>query len=87
MHSSTHRAARTPRQLGALIRRERKSRGLSQVALAELVGLRQATISALEAGEPGTRIGTLLDVIGALGWQLAVEPRVDAAAPGLDEIF
>lgn len=87
MHSSAHRAARSPRQLGALIRRERKSRGFSQAALAELVGLRQATISALEAGEPGTRIGTLLDVIGALGWHLTLEPRVDAAAPGLDEIF
>ena len=87
MLSSNHRSARTPLQLGQLIRRERKSRGLSQAALAELVGLRQATISALEAGEPGTRIGTLLNIIGALGWQLTFEPRVDAGAPGLDEIF
>jgi HTH-type transcriptional regulator / antitoxin HipB len=87
MLSSNHRSARTPLQLGQLIRRERKSRGLSQAALAELVGLRQATISSLEAGEPGTRIGTLLDVIGALGWHLTVAPRVDPAAPDLDEIF
>lgn len=87
MPSPARNAARTPKQLGALLRRERKARGLSQAALAERIGLRQATISKLESGEPGTRIGTLLDVIAALGLHLTVEPRAEAKTPGLDEIF
>lgn len=87
MPSPARNAARTPKQLGALLRRERKARGLSQSTLAEHIGLRQATISKLEAGEPGTRIGTLLDVIAALGLNLTVEPRADTGMPSLDEIF
>lgn len=79
--------ARTTRQLGAILRRERKAQGLSQGALGERIGLRQATISKLEAGEPGPRLSTLLDALSALGLQLVLEPRSGSSASDLDEIF
>lgn len=87
MSNLNRNTARTSRQLGAILRRERKAQGLSQAMLGERIGLRQATISKLEAGEPGTRLSTLLDALSALGLQLVLEPRSAPRAPELDEIF
>jgi HTH-type transcriptional regulator / antitoxin HipB len=42
--------ARDPKQIGNLIRRARKCRGLSQGALGAKAGLRQETVSLLETG-------------------------------------
>lgn len=64
--------ARTTKQLGAILRRERKNRGLTQGELGAKIGLRQATISELEAGEPTTQMQTLLDALTALDLQLTV---------------
>ena len=63
---------RTGPQLGAALRRRRKHAGLSQDALAGTVKLRQATISRLESGDTGTKLGTLLDVVAALGLEIVV---------------
>lgn len=70
--------ARTPKQLGAAIRRRRRQLKLSQAALGSRTNLRQATISALENGEAGTRLGTLVDVLAALGLELVVQERSKA---------
>lgn len=67
--------ARTPKQLGAALRRRRRQLGLSQAALGDRTNLRQATISALENGEPGTQLRTLMDVVAALGLELIVRER------------
>jgi len=48
--------ARTPRQIGNLIRRARKRRGWSQTQLGEKTGLRQETISLIETGNPAARL-------------------------------
>ena len=58
--------ARTAKQIGAIIRRARRNAGLTQAELGNRVGLRQATISKLEKGEPATQLSTLLDVLTAL---------------------
>ncbi len=79
--------ARTTKQLGAIIRRERKSRGLTQGQLGAQIGLRQATISKLEAGEPATQMQTLLDALTALNLQLVVEERSGALPSDIEDIF
>lgn len=76
---------RTARQMGAVLRRERKRRGLSQVHLGEQIHRRQATISKLEAGEPATRLQTLLDVLAALDLELVIRPRTKASPVEIEE--
>ena len=66
---------RTSKQLGAAIRRHRRSTGLSQAQLGAKTNLRQATISALERGEPGTELRTVIDVMTALGIEIVVRDR------------
>lgn len=67
--------ARNPKQIGAAIRRYRRGARLSQVELGANASLRQATISALESGEPGTKLRTLTDVMAALGLELVIRER------------
>lgn len=71
--------ARTPKQLGAAIRRRRRQLGLSQTALGARTKLRQATISGLENGEPGMQLRTVVGVMAALGLELAVRERSKAS--------
>ena len=78
--------ARTPQQLGAALRRRRRSMGLSQTALGAKTKLRQATISAIENGEPGTRLSTLTDVMTALGLEMAIRER-SKAGDKIEDLF
>ncbi len=78
---------RTSPQLGAALRRRRKQARLSQEALADKVKLRQATISRLESGDTGTKLGTLLDVVAALGLEIVVRPRSKGRAADIEDIF
>ena len=78
---------RTGRQLGAALRRRRKQIGLSQEALAEKVSLRQATISRLESGDTGTKLGTLLDVVAALSLEIVARPRSKSSPSDIESIF
>jgi len=66
---------RTTKQLGAAIRRRRRTLGLRQTDLGTNTKLRQATISALENGEPGTQLRTLIDVMASLGLELIIRER------------
>lgn len=66
---------RTTKQLGAAIRRHRRMRSLRQADLGAKTKLRQATISALENGEPGTQLRTLIDVMASLGLELIIRER------------
>lgn len=77
---------RTSTQLGAAIRRRRRSAGLSQAELGTKTNLRQATISALENGEPGTELRTLIDVLSALGLEMIIRER-STAADRIEDLF
>ena len=66
---------RTSKQLGAALRRQRRSMGLRQGDIGSRTNLRQATISALENGEPGTRLRTLIRVLTALELELVIRKR------------
>jgi HTH-type transcriptional regulator/antitoxin HipB len=79
--------ARTPRQIGAAVRRRRKQMALTQDGLGQRIRLRQATISKLEAGESGVRLQTLLDALCALGLELVIRPRSTASPRDFEDIF
>lgn len=79
--------ARTAKQIGAIIRRARRNAGLTQTELGKRIGLRQATVSKLEAGQPATRLSTLLDVLTALRLEIIIDKRVSASAKKLEDLF
>ena len=79
--------ARNTKQLGAIIRRERRRKGLTQAQLGAKIGLRQATISKLEAGEPATQLRTLLDALTALNLQVLIDERGKASTNDIEEFF
>ncbi len=79
--------ARTSQQLGAAVRRRRKQLELSQGQLGAKINLRQATLSKLEAGEPGTQIKTLLDALAALDLEILIRPRTKGAAADIEALF
>lgn len=66
---------RLPNQLGTFVRSTRQERKMTQKQLASLIGKQQKTISAIETGSPGTKLGTLLSVIAMLDLDLQVMPR------------
>jgi HTH-type transcriptional regulator/antitoxin HipB len=79
--------ARTPKQIGDAIRRCRRIRGLSQKELGDKAQLRQATISGLEAGEPGTQLRTLFDVLTVLDLELLIRPRTKLSNDKIEQLF
>ena len=83
----SNQIARTAKQIGAAIRRRRKALRLTQDTLGERAKLRQATISDLEAGEPGIQLRTLLDVLAALDLELVIRTRTKASARDIEAAF
>jgi len=79
-------ALRTPAQLGAALRRRRKTRGLTQTDLSGRIAKRQATISNLET-EGGGTLETLFAVLAALDLELALRPRTKGARARIEDIF
>lgn len=67
--------ARTPKQIGQALRRERKKAGLNQTDLAERCGLWQETISKIEGGSPGSRLETVMEICAALNLEIVVRKR------------
>lgn len=78
--------ARTPEQLGAIIRRQRKLQQLTQTEVSAKTHLRQATISALENGEHGVQLKTLTDILAALSLELVVRPR-STDSTSIEDLF
>ena len=79
------KAAYSAKELGALVRAERKARGRSQAWIAERVGCRRQTIADLEAGR-NVALNILMGALTALGKGLSiVDARVELEQLG--EIF
>jgi transcriptional regulator with XRE-family HTH domain len=77
--------AYTAKELGSLVRAERKARGRTQEWVAERVGCRRQTIADLETGR-NVALNILMGTLTALGKGLAiVDARVDVER--LREIF
>lgn len=79
--------ARSPRQLGNIIQRARKQRGLTQTDLANLVGLRQEMISKIETGHDGTKLSAIYALFAALDLELVIDIRSERPAPTIEDIF
>ena len=54
-------------QLSDRLKRLRQEKGIGTVEMANRVGVSRSTLSAVEAGDPGTAIGTYLRVMSVLG--------------------
>ena len=78
--------ARTPKQLGNIIHRARKQRGMTQTELANRTGLRQALISEIETGHDGTKMSTIYTLFAALDLELMVGTR-SASTKNIEDIF
>ena len=79
--------ARTPKQIGSALRRQRRRLDLNQTKLGEKTKLRQATISAVEAGEPRMQLRTLCAIMAALDLEFVIRPRTKGAADEIEEVF
>lgn len=79
--------ARDPKQIGNQVRRARKKRGLSQQGLGAKVGLRQATISLIENGNPATKLETILAVLAALELEFRIAPRSSGWGQKVEDVF
>jgi HTH-type transcriptional regulator/antitoxin HipB len=79
--------ARTPKQVGAAVRRYRRLRDMTQAALGKKMRARQATVSKLESGEPATQLRVLLDALAALHLELVVRPRTAASPEDIEKMF
>lgn len=67
--------ARSPEQIGNVIRRARKNSGMSQSKLGEKAGLRQETISLIEKGNSAAKLETILSILSALDLELQISER------------
>jgi HTH-type transcriptional regulator/antitoxin HipB len=70
--------ARTPQQLGQVLKACRKRRQLTQTTVGSRVGVRQAQISSIETHGAGITVDTLYKLLSALGLELVLrdmQPR------------
>jgi HTH-type transcriptional regulator/antitoxin HipB len=79
--------ARTAAQIGAALRRRRRSLGLTQAAVGARTHMRQGTVSRLENGEPKTQLKTLVDVLAALELELVIRPRTQGDPSAIEDLF
>ena len=79
--------ARTPKQIGAIIRRARKRIGWNQTQLGDKAGLRQETISLIETGNPAAKLKTILAVLAALDLEFRITSRSKTQAADIETIF
>ena len=78
---------RSPKQLGAALRRFRKDRALTQIQLAKRTGLRQSTVSQVENGLETVKLATVMELMRALDLELVVQPRTKGSPKDIEELF
>jgi len=81
------RLARSPKQLGLVIRQRRAAKGLTQTQLADLVGTGQKTISKIENGNPATRVDTLFSILAALDLEADIKSRTSGGYDNLIDLL
>lgn len=73
--------ARTPEQLGQVLKACRKRRQLTQTAVGSRVGMRQAQISSIETHGADITVDTLYRLLSALGLELVLRDRQAPTSP------
>ena len=79
--------ARTPQDLGLLIRDHRRQLGLDQHELAQRVGVSRQWIVEIEGGKPRAALGLVLRTLEALGLELDVRlpgQAIEAASSAVE---
>ncbi len=69
---------RDPGRFGLVLRQRRRKLGLTQTQVAQRAGLRTATVSSVENGDPGTKLSTVFALLVALDLELAIRLRTTA---------
>lgn len=73
--------ARTPEQLGPILKSCRAQRGMTQQVTGAKVGLKQSTVSMIEADAARTSVESLYKLLSALGLELVIrDKQADRAA-------
>ena len=78
---------RLPKQLGAVLRRFRRMRGYTQVDLAKRAGVRQGTISQVEAGLEAVKLTTVMDLLRALDLEIVIQSRTKGSHSDIENVF
>ncbi len=68
--------ARTPEQLGPILKSCRIERGLTQRVAGSRVGLKQSTVSAIEADASRTSVESLYKLLSSIGLELVIRDKV-----------
>ncbi|SDH95249.1 helix-turn-helix domain-containing protein [Roseospirillum parvum] len=79
--------ARTPKQLGAILRRTRRNADLTQAQLGEKAGIWQETVSKIEGGQGATKVATIFDLLAALDLEIEIKPRSKGSAADIEDVF
>lgn len=67
--------ARTPAQLGPVLKSIRAARELTQQGAGVKVGLKQSTVSAIESDSGRSSVETLYKLLSALGLELVIRDK------------
>src|SRR5262249_44776957 len=78
--------ARTPKQLGSLLKQRRMELKLTQGDLATRIRLRQSTVSSMETSAQ-VRTATLLSALAALDLEMVIRPRTKTSAADIEALF
>lgn len=80
-----NKSLRSAADIGPTLRLIRKHNGLTQEALSQRTGVRQATISAIENGTVQPELKTLFAILSTLNLEIVVRDRIQRSrgyAPG-----
>lgn len=69
---------RSPKELALIVMSQRKKLKFSQLATSNLVGLKQATISAFENKPESTQLETLFRILSALNLDMTISEKNDS---------
>ena len=72
--------ARTPEQLARILKSTRAQRKMTQRDVASRVGIKQSTVSVIEADASRARVETLYKLLSALGLELSIRERGSSLA-------
>ena len=77
---------RTARDIGALIRDQRKKQELGQAELAEKIGVSRRWVMEVERGKPRAEIGLVLKALEALNLNVLIDSQANISPKSGEEI-
>jgi HTH-type transcriptional regulator/antitoxin HipB len=76
-----HQIITTPAQVGEILRRRRKARGMPQRELAAKLGVSQGRLSTIEADPTSLTLARLIAAANLLGLEIVVQDKAEAPSP------